>query len=346
MNFDGQYKPKLKDYVYFVPSRPHVQVRWGEHALSISNEAAAELTMNLITFLDGNHTIKELVSRLPWDRKDILDVLTFLHDNGLLEDASIVSPFSPEQEKRLADQILYFSRFSSDKYELQEAISRVRTLVLGEGILFQEVLSSCQKAGMCYVAAAGDGSEKFLEPYVLHEAPTDKADVESLVEKTSADTVIVATLKPFSPLFSWANSVCLSSKTLFTSCTVCGELGLVGPTVISGQTPCYTCYELRKKSNLVFYDEFTHFEKYVGEHPELLKSDGAPINMLSVLANVTVLEVMKIVTRIGTAQTAGGQISFNPLTMEMKVHPILKLPRCPDCGLPSKEKRTAKVWMK
>lgn len=346
MNFDEQYKPKLKDYVYFVPSGPHVQVRWGEHALSINNEAAAKLTMNLITFLNGNHTVKELVSRLSWDKKDILDVLAFLHDNGFLEDASIVSPFSLEQEKRLADQILYLSRFSSSKYELQEAISRVRPLVLGEGILFEEVLSSCQKVGMSHVAAAGDGSEKFLEPCATHEVPKGKVDVESLVEKTSADIVIVATLKPFSPLFSWVNSACLSSKTLFTSCTVFGEQGLVGPTVISGQTPCYTCYELRKKSNLVFYDEFIHFERYVGEHPELLRSDGAPMNMLSVLANVTVLEVVKIITGIGTAQTVGGQISFNPLTMEMKVHPILKLPRCPDCGLPSKEKRTAKVWMK
>lgn len=346
MDFDGQFKPKLVECVYLIPTEKHIQVRWGEHVLSITNEAAVELTRELMHFLHGDHTVNDLVSQLAWDKNDIFDVLAFFNDNGLLEDASIASPLSPEKEKRLTDQILYFSRISSNKYTMQEAISRAHPLILGEGILFQEVISSCEKAGMLHIATAGDGSQEFLKNHVLYEKPKNKADVESVVTKAGADVVIVATPKPFSPLFSWANAVSLSSETVWTSCTVYGEQGLVGPTVVPGQTPCYTCYELRKKSNLGYYDEFAHFETYVREHPESQKSDGAPINMLSLLANVTVLEVVKIITGIGSVQTAGGQISFNPLTMEMKIHPILKLPRCPDCGLPSKEERTAKVWMK
>lgn len=346
MIFDGKLKLKLVDYVYFIPAGQHMQVRWGEHVLSITKKTAIKLITDLIPVLDGNHTVDELISQLAWNKKDIFDVLTFLNEKGLLEDASIPSTLSSEQEKKLEDQILYFSRVSSEKYKIQDSLSQLHPLIIGEGTLFQEVLSSCEKAGMLQMAAAGNSNKRSLKEFILYEKPENKADIKSLVEKVDADVVIVATQKPFSPLFSWVNAVSLTFETMYTSCTVYGERGLVGPTVIPGQTPCYTCYELRKKSNIVHYDEFTYFETYVKKHPELQKSSGAPISMLSLVANVTILEVFKIVTGIGTAQTAGGQISFNPLTMEMEIHPILKLPRCPDCGLPSKEKRTAKVWMK
>lgn len=342
MGFDKGFKPKLKGYVHLIPTGQNLQVRWGEQALMITNEKAVTLIKKLISFLDGNYTIDDIVSQLEWDREDILDVLTFFSNNKLLEDASIVSPLLPQQEEELKDQISYLSRFSPNKYKLQEAISHTQVLVLGEGMLFQEVFTSLEKAGMLNIAV----SSEEIKGVASFKRPESKADVKKILEKAGAGRVIVATLKPFSPLFSWVNTVCLTSNVIWTSCTVYGEQGLVGPTVIPGQTPCYTCYKLRRDSNLVHYDEFIQFETYMRENPEEQKSDGALVNTFSVLANITVLELIKGITGIGTMQTAGGQISYNSLTMELKIHPILKLPRCPDCGLPSRERETAKVWMK
>lgn len=333
MNCDKESKPQLKGYVYFVPTGKTMQVRWGNRAVSLTNESAVALVNDLIPLLDGTHTVDDLVSQLPWERKDITDVLTFLCTNKLLED-SVVSPFPPEQEKNLEDQILYFSQFSDNKYEMQKVISRTRVLVLGKGTLFTEVLSSLEKAGISPVA--GDHSKKC----------ESKQEVKTTITEAGADIVIVAVPTFFSPLFSWVNTVCVRNAIPWTSCTCYEDKGLVGPTVIPGQTPCYTCLQLRRRSNLVHYDEFIQFETYVREHPELQRSDGALIPVLSIVAHSCVLEVIKLVTSIGTVQTAGGQLSFDPLTMEMKVHPLLKIPRCPDCGLPSKETKTERVWMK
>lgn len=338
--------PRLKGFVYIIPQETSVQVRWDEHAVLLNSESAAKLVKEIVPLLDGTHTTDDVVSQLAsWDRKDITDVMTFFNSHELLEDASIVSPFSLEQERQWEDQILYFSQFSSNKYSLQKRITDTCVLVLGEGVLLHEVCSGLEETGVRIHEAA-----ESIEPPHKDERFESRKEAEEKIEariaEARADLVVVTTSNSFSPLFSWVNSVSLTLQRPWTSCTVYGEKGLVGPTVVPGQTACYTCLRLRRSSNLVHYDEFTRFETYVEEHPGLQKRSGALTATLSVVAHLCVVELVKLITGIAPVQTAGGQISFNPLTMEMKVHPVLKLPRCPQCGLPSRERRTERVWMK
>jgi bacteriocin biosynthesis cyclodehydratase domain-containing protein len=343
MNFHKRFKLRLKDFVYLVPEQTRIQVRWDEHAVVLTNESAVELVKNMAPLLDGTCTVDDLFSQLPaWDKEDILNVLEFFDSYGLLEDASLVSPFSPEQETQWKDQLLYFSLFSDNKYRLQDKLAGTRVLVLGEGILLREMLLTLEKAGMQVI----EPGPHVLEPSHKPHNPESKKEVEAVIAETDADIIIVATSKLFSPLFSWVNTVSLYHKRPWTSCTIYGEKGMAGPTVIPGQTPCYTCLSLRRSSNLVHIDEFLTFETFVRENIHLQKSSGSLTGAASIVTSICVLELIKLITGIGPVKSAGAQISFNPLTMEMKVHPILKLPRCPDCGLPSKETRTERVWMK
>jgi bacteriocin biosynthesis cyclodehydratase domain-containing protein len=343
MELHRSSRPRLKGFVHLIPEQTRIQVRWDEHAVLLTSEPAVRLVKDMAPLLNGSLTVDELISQLSvWDRKDVTDVLEFFNKYELLEDASRVSPFTPEQQKQWGDQLLYFSHFSTDKYSLQENIVGTCVLVLGEGILYREVLSALEEAGMCIV---GPG-DTVPQPSENAKTPASKEEVKKVIAETGADITVVATSKLFSPLFSWVNTASLSCERPWTSCSVYGGKGVVGPTVIPGQTPCYTCLRLRRSSNLVHYDEFSSFETYMEEHPYTQVSTGVPTGLPSCVAHICVLELIKLVTGIGPVKTAGGQITFNPLTMEMDIHPILKLPRCPDCGLPSKEVRTEKVWMK
>ena len=177
----------------------------------------------------------------------------------------------------------------------------------------------------------------------LCSSPKNETEVEKILK--NRDFCIVATQKPFSSLFSWVNSVSLTHGIKWTSCTVQGCIGLVGPTVIPRETPCYTCYQMRKRSNLIHYEEFVDFEEYLKNHPESEKTYGALVNTLSLLANLTVLEMVKLITGNGTTITAGSQFSFDPLSLETEIHPILKYFLTVKNKVIDNKKRTMKVWM-
>ena len=50
------------------------------------------------------------------------------------------------------------------------------------------------------------------------------------------------------------------------------------------------------------------------------------------LAGFTATEIIKDISGLTPPTTYGAQISFDMLTTEFDLHPVLKLPRCPVCS--------------
>lgn len=135
------------------------------------------------------------------------------------------------------------------------------------------------------------------------------------------------------------NRAALESKTVWTSARLAGFEFLMGPTILPGETPCFQCFALRLKSNLPDYAEYTLVEDY-------LKKGRLRGETLAITpgAELLALEVLKAITWFMPPATYAHLYSLNLLTLQSRLHPILKIPRCPACGLPSVSRPTIHAW--
>ena len=104
------------------------------------------------------------------------------------------------------------------------------------------------------------------------------------------------------------------------------------PTVLPGRTACYSCFELRKQSLKVHYDEYLNLSAHLKEN-ETLKHFKVHSTFLSTACNMACYEIMRIIARHFYPQTYNQVLSFNFFSMELEKKQVLKLPRCPICSL-------------
>jgi bacteriocin biosynthesis cyclodehydratase domain-containing protein len=130
-------------------------------------------------------------------------------------------------------------------------------------------------------------------------------------------------------LFRDINRFCLDHGILFMPALLDGSVGFVGPLVIPRESACFECLIARENSNIEDLpaeanrrSAAARSRSRAGFHPA----------MASVLGDFAAMELIKfssnaIPWRIGT------MFEINMLSPEMTSRPVLKLPRCPVCGL-------------
>jgi len=113
----------------------------------------------------------------------------------------------------------------------------------------------------------------------------------------------------------------------------------IGPTVIPFETACFHCYELRRISNSAAFADELELQR------RLLANGGADLGTLNLTlgADLLALEIVKSLTQFTSAATYGHVYVMDVVSLETNVRPILKIPRCPECGAASK-KPQSNVW--
>jgi molybdopterin-synthase adenylyltransferase len=107
----------------------------------------------------------------------------------------------------------------------------------------------------------------------------------------------------------------------------------LGPLVIPHETACYLCYELRIAGALSPYEE-SIISDIMNKEERL----NFPLAIDSLA-----LEIIKFVSYIIEPITRGRLWRLNFLTGSSTIHTILKLPRCPSCGV-NNGVPTRKLW--
>lgn len=97
----------------------------------------------------------------------------------------------------------------------------------------------------------------------------------------------------------------------------------IGPLVIPGRTACLECYRLRRKA-----------AEPMGMEPgDPLGQAPNPMLGFSAGAPLLAVEVIKFLTRAAFAASQGKLWRLGLFDGTASVHPVLKLPRCPACGV-------------
>jgi bacteriocin biosynthesis cyclodehydratase domain-containing protein len=128
------------------------------------------------------------------------------------------------------------------------------------------------------------------------------------------------------------NRVCVDHGVLFMPAILSGSIGFVGPLVVPRETACFECLVARENSNLLSPESEGPLRSavfrsrgYPGFHPA----------MASALGDFAAMELIKFTTD-AIPWHIGALFEINMLSPEMTTRRVLKLPRCPVCGIAEK----------
>jgi thiazole/oxazole-forming peptide maturase SagC family component len=209
--------------------------------------------------------------------------------------------------------------------------ARVNETLVNHGALYAQ--TDVGKLSSEVVAARLREANRFTQAEWSAQPMTCADDVEAAVRE--ANLAVLCLDKPAASIWDWMNEACLKRKVLWTSAHIEDFAGMVGPSVVPFQTPCYKCYDLRRKSNLDAddFEEAMAWEQLLRERGGRLDfTTGTLPAFAPLLGAVTAIEALKLLTGFEKPTALGAVWEIDFPTLKVVVRPLLKVPRCPACG--------------
>jgi bacteriocin biosynthesis cyclodehydratase domain-containing protein len=302
-----------------------------------------------------------------------------LDERGLLEPARAGEDPESGDRSRYARQRRFFSNFQAvsdmsqnttadadDAGVLQARLKSATVMVVGLGRVGSRVAQALAAAGVGTLIGADLGGVRPGDRIdsLIHSAEAGRAREDVLVELMRASApgnrytphgkavfgphgatlpdgldFIVLCEDTFDPDHHAAiNQAALHENIPWIGYRIFRTRLEIGPTVIPHETACYRCYELRRVSNSPgFYDEL--------ELQRRLVENGGDLGTLNITlgADLLALEVVKSLTHFTSAATYGHVYVLDIVSLESHTRPLLRIPRCPDCGAAA-TKPARNVW--
>ncbi len=328
----------------------------------LHSRRAPDLVAHLLHLVDGRSTEDEIVAgacrqgmRAEW----AVQAVRWLVDEGLcVRDRcpEIASPRSAAYEP----QIRYFTAHTSLPTDAQNRLRESRVTVIGLEYLGSVLVQQLAQAGIGQVRGIGasslapsevpllgatDGEDRHqtlsrwisgqglttsyhgiaVDPPMPLDWPTTVADCDLAV--FVAPQMSVRMLTGF-------NRAALHAKVSFLSVVLDGAAAVIGPLVVPEETACLTCRELRRPRRATA-EEFRRLQETRAAAMGLTwRGEAFLFAHLSVLAALTVSEIVVALARSGEPVVLGRELLVDTHGWRLEVAPVVKVPRCWDCGRP------------
>ncbi len=365
-------RPKLRGYYRVIPvQEDKLLLQGGGNTLVLSGDSVREFIPRLISYLDGDLTVEQILLRLPdVEPNVVLEALTFFQERNLLED--IATKITDIYHDRYAYQTSFWLSISNDRYHYQNKLAKAQVAIFGLGAIGSMVASSLALAGVGRidlidrkkVAAADQLSGSYTLQHigqyravVMKEyltALNDLIHCESLTGDTGevkdiiplldgCDMALVCSDSPTTITEELLNEAALELDIPWSRGSIDHYHGVIGPTVIPKQTACFTCFNLRLRSNATYIEDAVAYDKHLREHESMDEEVALLVPCAGLIAHHLALETLKVITGFAYPISAGAFLSLNSFTGELTRHVVLKLPRCPGCSIVSNYPRM-KIW--
>jgi bacteriocin biosynthesis cyclodehydratase domain-containing protein len=308
----------------------------------------------ILPLLDGTHSIADIYGRLAADGLSpalVSGVLEVLDSLGSLSDTPPEEDDTPVRGEiaQYRDQIACFEEWlgvrqnaeeaSQGAASAQAALGNARVVVMGLGRAGSALLEALSIAGvgsLLGIRAGGDSPLETRFAETLHDRiralnpRTTYTEITALDggDSASLDEAMASALLVYCPdTFHEAvcrelNGIALANGSSLLPYRETPFTVELGPLVVPGQTACYVCYELRRKAA----------EPKPGPDDEE-PPPGTPALAFAAGVPLLALEIVKILTRTAFPVTRGKLWRLGLFDGSVGVHPVLKLPRCPACGV-------------
>ncbi len=138
----------------------------------------------------------------------------------------------------------------------------------------------------------------------------------------------------------WINRAALATGRTALFGEISTHVATIGPCVLPGQAACYMCYRMRRIACEENYDEAMAYERFLNQHHQPSLSSRATAPFLSAqVASLLTGEIVKLVALALPPSLAGRIMEFDALTLESRIHTVLRQPDCPVCGAEKKKSR-------
>jgi len=342
---------------------------WRSQFEEVLGEANLPLVDALSSLLDGGNSSEEIYGKLliaGYGIESIFKALSWFEQQGLLQEAAdasvnLLSDAEKEFYRSQMQALAYFQQPAESSFgsaerssvSAQLKLKQAVVVAIGSGTVGCSLIQSLAAAGVGNLVAVHepaddqqDGQQsnartlhldtlqqdvERLNPWIKLIQVEQTEDLPNTLKDAAPDLLIYCPDRFNEVLGEWLNQIVLdySIPLLFYRQRLF-EIDL-GPLIIPHQTACYVCYDRRRKA--VFSEV---------EQANLETSDFPHLNF-SLGTDLLALEIIKWLVGGVEPVTYGRLWQLNTFSGLLSVHPVLKLPRCPACGV-HKAKPARKLW--
>lgn len=324
----------------------------------------------LAPLLNGSNALEEICGQLlaaGFDHLAIFRVLQWLDERGMIREQLETegNPLSVAERRFYRSQIEALGylfkdqgveRLSSEArvgISAQLKLKRAVVVLIGLGAAGFHLARALALAGIGNIIGVGEGDDnrapgQGYDGYISTQTREELQranlfvnfvevnqveDLPVVLGESLPDLLIYCSDRFDDELCEWLNNVSLDNSIPLLICRQ-GMAGTeIGPLVVPNNTACYVCYDRRRKA-IDFTEKRVSGSKGSDDSPQLCIPFG--IDLIA-------LEVIKFFTGVAEPVTRGRVWQLNILSGRMEVHCVLKLPRCPACGV-HKVKPARRLW--
>jgi bacteriocin biosynthesis cyclodehydratase domain-containing protein len=171
-----------------------------------------------------------------------------------------------------------------------------------------------------------------LNPFVTYLDLDDSEQIPAELREQQPNLLIYCPDRFDLQVAGQINQACIEQQTALLTYRRRRFGGEIGPLLIPGETACYECLTRRRLA-------------VASDHERLLAGQtGAPgLPGIDLGFDWLVFEVVKFLTGIAEPISRGRLLRFDALSGTSEVHTVLRLPRCPACGI-HQARPLRKLW--
>lgn len=288
---------------------------WTGPQITVTDEDGDEILADLVRRLDGTRSVEELLSEFADHRNAVLGLLVKLESENLLVDAS---------KTRDAQRGLNVVRERLSPAEFRDRLGASEAAVVADGETGGYVARNLLSAGIGRLAVVdpGDGDAVAFPDgdRVERVAEPERALVGVDVAVACTDTGDTASLLGLNECAHDNDATVVFSQ-------VVGYDGVVGPTVVPGETACLDCYDERvarvHTRDRAVYEGFKE-----GLAQRRTGSVASPF--AQTVAGFTTLEALRVLADEPPV-LANKVATVDFLDFAFEPNPVLRVPNCSTC---------------
>lgn len=310
-------------------------------------DADPALLAELALLLDGRRTLHEVIGLMIGGGHEIEPVMMALDQleqrGALQEAASAAQQLTAEERARYSPQLQLFAAFGqpagAPQAELeagtaaQLALKQALVVLVDSGSAGRQLLQLLAQLGVGYLAMIGtpdaldtiDGAEPIattlrrINPDVVFLNVGMAEMAPAALREARPDLLIYCPDRFDAARCAQINALCLEQSIPWLPLRRRRLAIEIGPLVLPGETACYRCYELR----------YAAAGSAQGDLEDVQSAGPAFPSGVEWLA----LDAVKQLTTIAEPVSRGRLWRLNLTSGQTETHTVLKLPRCPACGV-------------
>ncbi len=307
-------------YLPIVVSSDEIQFRtgpWSGPVVSMTDEYGDGRLGELAMLLDGSRRLADILDQFEGsDRTEVGQAIAGLYDDGVVVDIQ-KGPSDSLRGYRAVDPTI-----EGDGQSPSGSVLVVNSGQIGRMVADDLSGLSFDRLSMLTRSSAEPGEGTAGTDGAIDRLPSDTT-IRDAVQ--GMDYVVYTTDRPDNGLGRRVNRITFDQGIPSISARLLGLDGQIGPTVIPGHSACYDCYDRRARATMA-----AEYTRGMG------KTGSTGVQPLPaharILAGWLVTDLVRLVGA-GTGFTVGGVIHFDFFDMTIEPNPVLKLPRCPTCGV-------------